>query len=185
MEDEDRYTRITLRIPKDLHARIAQAADATSKSQNAEIVARLEQSFVTYIDKDLTVRMLSAEVERLTNELRSLRAIASPVLAKVGHQIEEQVRQVMEVSGLSFEDALLLTVTRGAVQETEVPVVIVQVAKGTALEEARSLMRAINEYAPDDASVLYEQTDVPKTRLLSSKADAAALVARSGKRPPK
>lgn len=46
-------------------------------------------------------------------------------------------------------------------------------------------MSAINEYAPDDASVFYEQTDVPKTRLLSSQADAAALVERAGKRPPK
>lgn len=44
MED-DRYTRITLRIPKDLHAALAAEADATSKSLNAEIVARLAASF--------------------------------------------------------------------------------------------------------------------------------------------
>ncbi len=43
MED-DRYTRITLRIPKDLHGKLQDAADATSKSTNAEIVARLEES---------------------------------------------------------------------------------------------------------------------------------------------
>lgn len=54
MEDEDRYTRITLRIPKDLHARIAQAADATSKSQNAEIVARLQASFDKGKDKPIS-----------------------------------------------------------------------------------------------------------------------------------
>ena len=45
MEEDDRYTRITLRIPKDLHARIAREAFITSKSQNAEIIARLEGSF--------------------------------------------------------------------------------------------------------------------------------------------
>ncbi|UUZ68092.1 hypothetical protein LP416_27895 [Polaromonas sp. P2-4] len=43
--EEDRYTRITLRIPKDLVAQIAREAFATSKSQNAEIVARLTASF--------------------------------------------------------------------------------------------------------------------------------------------
>jgi hypothetical protein len=44
MED-DRYTRITLRIPKDLHAALTAEADATSKSLNAEIVGRLAASF--------------------------------------------------------------------------------------------------------------------------------------------
>lgn len=41
MEEEDRYTRITLRIPRDLHARLEAAAAETSKSLNAEIVSRL------------------------------------------------------------------------------------------------------------------------------------------------
>jgi transcription termination factor NusB len=43
--EEDRYTRITLRIPRELHARLDSEADRTSKSLNAEIVARLQQSF--------------------------------------------------------------------------------------------------------------------------------------------
>lgn len=43
MED-DRYTRITLRIPRELHARLQSAADKQSHSQNAEIVATLERS---------------------------------------------------------------------------------------------------------------------------------------------
>lgn len=43
--EEDRYTRITLRIPRDVHSQLQQAADNTSKSMNAEIVARLEESF--------------------------------------------------------------------------------------------------------------------------------------------
>lgn len=46
MEKDDRYTRITLRIPRDLHAQLVDAADATSKSMNAEIVARLQDSFI-------------------------------------------------------------------------------------------------------------------------------------------
>lgn len=43
--EEDRYTRITLRLPKDLHAKLDEVADSTSKSLNAEIVGRLEASF--------------------------------------------------------------------------------------------------------------------------------------------
>ena len=45
MEEEDHYTRITLRIPRDLHTRLAREAFITSKSQNAEIIARLQASF--------------------------------------------------------------------------------------------------------------------------------------------
>lgn len=47
MDTEDRYTRITLRIPKELHSRLAQSADETSKSMNAEIIARLESTIST------------------------------------------------------------------------------------------------------------------------------------------
>jgi hypothetical protein len=43
--DDDRYTRITLRIPKDLHALLQESADASSKSINAEIIERVRQSF--------------------------------------------------------------------------------------------------------------------------------------------
>lgn len=42
---EDRYTRITLRIPKDLHARLTESADLRSHSMNAEIIQRLEETF--------------------------------------------------------------------------------------------------------------------------------------------
>jgi len=43
--EEDRYIRITLRMPKDTHGLLAQAAEGKSHSMNAEIVARLEASF--------------------------------------------------------------------------------------------------------------------------------------------
>lgn len=45
MDKDDRYTRITLRIPRELHSRLTEAADRTSKSLNAEIIGRLESSF--------------------------------------------------------------------------------------------------------------------------------------------
>lgn len=45
MEPEDKYTRITLRIPRDLHARLQKSADETSKSMNAEIIERIQNSY--------------------------------------------------------------------------------------------------------------------------------------------
>lgn len=42
---EDDYTRITLRIPKELHAKLSADAKSSSKSMNAEIIARLNTSF--------------------------------------------------------------------------------------------------------------------------------------------
>ena len=42
MDDhEDRYQRITLRIPKDLHTKLMSEAEAKSRSMNAEIIDRL------------------------------------------------------------------------------------------------------------------------------------------------
>lgn len=45
MDDEDRYTRITLRIPRELHHVLSKSADQGSKSLNAEIIGRLDGSF--------------------------------------------------------------------------------------------------------------------------------------------
>jgi hypothetical protein len=43
--DDDRYTRITLRIPIELHAKLQNSADRCSHSMNAEIILRLAQSY--------------------------------------------------------------------------------------------------------------------------------------------
>lgn len=45
-DQDDRFQRITLRIPKELHARLMQEAVARTRSMNAEIIDRLESSFV-------------------------------------------------------------------------------------------------------------------------------------------
>ena len=44
MKDEDRYTKMSLRLPKETHQKLALAADSLSRSTNAEVVARLEES---------------------------------------------------------------------------------------------------------------------------------------------
>lgn len=73
MED-DRYTRITLRLPKELHARLDAIADRTSKSLNAEIVGRLETSFLQAGDLDsLRDKLAAAQKQSRQNELHSIR----------------------------------------------------------------------------------------------------------------
>ena len=48
--EEDNYTRITLRIPKALHAELSERAAEKSHSMNAEIIGRLQDSFA---DRDV------------------------------------------------------------------------------------------------------------------------------------
>lgn len=113
MED-DRYTRITLRIPKDLHSKLQESADATSKSTNAEIVARLERSFTA--DKEIEqiafeggfeATQLKREIERLTALLQktnenkvpqipSVEAIADKVVEKLDRLILPFSQQALQ-----------------------------------------------------------------------------------------
>lgn len=73
--DEDRYTRITLRIPKDLHQTLQVSADATSKSLNAEIINRLSASFGDDGKGD--------HGGALTNELKAARALTEKLQAAI------------------------------------------------------------------------------------------------------
>lgn len=45
MNEEDRHTRITLRIPKEMHNRLVASAYERSHSMNAEILRRIDLSF--------------------------------------------------------------------------------------------------------------------------------------------
>lgn len=78
MDDEDRYTRITLRIPKELHQSLAMAAERTSKSLNAEIIGRLQASTIEELDGHSRIRAIGDELlEALVtlSLLRSERAV--------------------------------------------------------------------------------------------------------------
>ena len=72
--EEDRYTRITLRIPKDLHAQLSANAERTSKSINAEIVDRLTRT----VEGDDTAKLVR------TNTVL-LRAMADFVVMRHNH----------------------------------------------------------------------------------------------------
>lgn len=44
---QDDYIKTALRLPRELHKRVQDLADANGRSMNAEIIARLQQSFET------------------------------------------------------------------------------------------------------------------------------------------
>lgn len=74
MED-DRYTRITLRLPKDLHEDLEAAAYAATRSLNAEIVGRLEAS-----------RVPSPELTALTEHVEALQKTATAQASAIASQ---------------------------------------------------------------------------------------------------
>lgn len=95
MDDQDRYTRITLRIPKDLHAKLQSAADDSSKSMNAEIIARLGDSFVERKESSALaenlrivwtdeIRQITEEASRkvLSEEIQELRKFFDQMVKK-------------------------------------------------------------------------------------------------------
>lgn len=47
---QDDYQKTALRVPRDLHAKIIEAAKANNRTMNAEIIARLERSFYSYAE---------------------------------------------------------------------------------------------------------------------------------------
>lgn len=98
MDKDDRYTRITLRIPKDLHERLADSADKTSKSMNAEIIARLSESFETKSTDDRAVERiteLDREVAELTVESYRLMREAGAIADQMDRTPDESERRAL------------------------------------------------------------------------------------------
>ena len=78
---EDKYTRITLRIPKDLHEKLQYEADVSSKSMNAEIVARLEKSFLAeQAHSSHVMSKISQNILDLVTENRAMREKLNEIL---------------------------------------------------------------------------------------------------------
>lgn len=94
--EEDLYNRITLRIPRELDAKLDAEASRTSKSKNAEIISRLTQSFesdstdagVRLALKTLadTIRGLGEESETLIQAIEALATIAEKAASHVADE---------------------------------------------------------------------------------------------------
>lgn len=84
MSEDDRYTRVTLRIPKELTALLKEAADRGSHSMNAEIVQRLEGSF-----EEGGVKEVQAFASELLNATRLQRILSSNLIVHMTNSIIE------------------------------------------------------------------------------------------------
>lgn len=94
MNDEDRYTRITLRIPKDLHRSLSEAADKTSKSLNAEIVGRLQQSFETDSEVEQIAFEYGFETTGLRQEIERLNKLLEAQKTRSQQELEAQGKAI-------------------------------------------------------------------------------------------
>ena len=93
MATQDDYIRVTLRIPKDLHSQLADAAEETSKSMNAEIIARLNGSFGSQdsaIERGRRIEKLKGKVDP------QLESLLSSFVSQIELEIQRQAQELAE-----------------------------------------------------------------------------------------
>lgn len=99
VKKDDRQTNV--RLPADLKDRITQAAEQASRSFTAELVARLEESFDSFLQrrvKELEKRLADAE------ELRSIADETAVQTVKMFQQLmKEQGKLVSELAAVRAE----------------------------------------------------------------------------------
>lgn len=126
------YTRITLRIPKDLVWQISRAAFSTSKSQNAEIIGRLRNSF----DPNASAQPL-------------------PPPSPLPEQVQQAVKDEIAKRDGTPDEVLTRLVLAGQTQGGTV--LNIRVAPGTTAKEVRDAISAALELVPSDSSVIFER----------------------------
>lgn len=86
MADRDTGTQHKLRLPVELKEKIAESAKAHNRSMNADIVARLEQSFLTASDDEKDA--LLKEKDRQIEFMKALMADQGVALSKIISRLE-------------------------------------------------------------------------------------------------
>ncbi|MFC4821137.1 Arc family DNA-binding protein [Dokdonella ginsengisoli] len=105
--NDDGYTRITLRMPNDLHAKLTAEAARTSRSMNAEIVGRLTASFERPAVKD-AARDNAAALQRILDRLDAQRQEVEGAKLKMFSMVFERRMHELLAEGLSREEAFYL-----------------------------------------------------------------------------
>jgi hypothetical protein len=105
--DNDSEARITLRLPTALRHRLTDAAQASSRSMNGEIVFRLEDFDRLSAELEKTEALLTKREEALFTdrvELRNLR----PELEEVRRRLDGYVREVADLRKIIDQQRLIL-----------------------------------------------------------------------------
>jgi hypothetical protein len=72
--DEEKFIRVTLRLPKGLHETIAAEADRKASTTNAEVVSRLEKSLIEGVGCQSVegTQVSKEDLQGLRNEIEAL-----------------------------------------------------------------------------------------------------------------
>lgn len=128
MATQDDYIRTALRVPPDLHAQIHGAAKENNRTFNAEIVARLEQSF-------------SPETSQP---------------ASFGYAVNQMLEWTMEKEKIDLGEALERLVAKGYSNDNSLPVLIFYAAPGMTAAEIRDALKEAELVTPPNSAVFFE-----------------------------
>ena len=95
-----KYTRITLRIPEPLHEKLTDSANNTSKSMNADIISRINDSFSEQ-DKSFIEDDVLLSVEDAIKQQQKARSDLARVL------IREVMTKIKERTSLGYGDVYI------------------------------------------------------------------------------
>lgn len=127
--------RFIVRLPDGMRDRIAEAAKASGRSMNAEIVARLQASFVPAITSS---------------------SVKFSGLEESDEEVRHQVSEFAKKRGMSYRDALMLLVEAGL--KPEAPQIIhIRVGAGATMQEVKSIITEAAAIADPSASLIYER----------------------------
>lgn len=137
MATQDNYIRTALRVPPELHAKIHESAKDNNRTFNAEIVARLEQSFSEttntshvrprILDLAVKLRELQSQKEAISNLLedgknrnidsKNLRYIAAELLG-IEWDIDRVETLITELFISDDESPEILAKIKGLVEQS-------------------------------------------------------------------
>lgn len=91
---QDDYMKTALRLPRDVHARIQEAATAAGRSMNAEMVARLQESFAPREPVTVRINLVAGEETKM-KDIQAVLELLKPGIG-VDQGVELVVAQVQK-----------------------------------------------------------------------------------------
>lgn len=97
---EEDIQKTALRLPKDLHRKVHEAATESGRSMNAEIVARLQESFQQQLPKG--VLLSAAEAVKVAEKAR--KRVSAQIRTRVIENLNEDISKGKVSSTTEFTD---------------------------------------------------------------------------------
>lgn len=150
--EEDRYVRITLRLPRDLHAQMERKAGQSSKSLNAQIVANIllgEVAESRYEQMKAVVSDVGAEVTAMAKKTTEFQRIAEFDARRIRDLEGQLAEAIAKATTATLSENLIPTIVR-----LERDIARLEVDRDFDLSLVRMLVRALNsmleKLAPDE-----------------------------------